>query len=67
MSAPKTKKEVWGFIGRLNYIAHFISWLKTTYANQSLCWWGRITSGFGIKIVKRLLRRLSNTLLTHLC
>jgi hypothetical protein len=66
MPAPKTKKEVWGFLGRLNYIAHFISWLTTIYANQSLGWWGRITLGFEKKIVKRILRRLS-TLLTHLC
>ena len=30
MSAPRTKKEVRGFLGRLNYIARFISHLTTT-------------------------------------
>lgn len=29
MSAPKTEKEVHGFLGRLNYIARFISHLTT--------------------------------------
>ena len=30
MPAPKTKKEVRGFLGRLNYIAQFISHLTAT-------------------------------------
>ena len=30
MSAPKTEKEVRGFLGRLNYIARFISQLTVT-------------------------------------
>ena len=30
MPAPKTEKEVRGFLGRLNYIARFISQLTTT-------------------------------------
>ena len=30
MSAPRTEKEVKGFLGRLNYIARFISHLTTT-------------------------------------
>ena len=30
MSAPRTKKEVKGFLGRLNYIARFISHLTAT-------------------------------------
>ena len=31
MSAPKNEKEVRGFLGRLNYIARFISHLTATY------------------------------------
>jgi hypothetical protein len=31
MAAPKTKKEVRGFLGRLDYIARFIPQLTTTY------------------------------------
>lgn len=31
MSAPKTEKEVCGFLGRLNYIARFISNLTATF------------------------------------
>lgn len=30
MPASRTKKEVWGFLGRLNYIARFISHLTAT-------------------------------------
>lgn len=30
MPAPKTKKEVRGFLGHLNYIAHFISQMTAT-------------------------------------
>ena len=30
MTAPRTEKEVRGFLGRLNYIARFISHLTTT-------------------------------------
>ena len=30
MPAPRTKKEVRGFLGRLNYIARFISQLTAT-------------------------------------
>jgi len=30
MPAPKTEKDVRGFLGRLNYIARFISQLTTT-------------------------------------
>ena len=30
MSAPRTKKEVRGFLGRLNYITRFISHLTAT-------------------------------------
>ncbi|RDX79917.1 hypothetical protein CR513_39597, partial [Mucuna pruriens] len=39
MSVPKTKREVTGFWGRLNYIARFISQLTTTYAHifKMLC------------------------------
>ncbi|RDX63519.1 hypothetical protein CR513_58044, partial [Mucuna pruriens] len=32
MSAPKTEKEVRGFLGRVNYIARFISQLTATYS-----------------------------------
>jgi len=43
---PRTKKQVWGFLGRLNYIARFISQLTTTCEplfrllrkNQSIKW-----------------------------
>ena len=31
MAAPKTKKEVRGFLGKLDYIARFIPQLTTTY------------------------------------
>ena len=30
MPEPRTEKQVWGFLGRLNYIARFISQLTTT-------------------------------------
>lgn len=30
MPAPKTEKEVWGFLGRFNYIGRFISHLTAT-------------------------------------
>ena len=31
MSVPHSKKEVRGFLGRINYIARFISHLTATY------------------------------------
>ena len=30
MLAPKTEKQVWSFLGRINYIAHFIEKLIAT-------------------------------------
>lgn len=30
MPGPHTEKEVWGFLGRLNYIARFVSQLTAT-------------------------------------
>jgi hypothetical protein len=46
MPAPKTEKEVRGFLGRLNYIARFISYLTATCEpifkllrkDQAVCW-----------------------------
>ena len=31
LPAPKTKKQVQSFLGRINYIAHFIAQLIATY------------------------------------
>ena len=31
LSPPRTQKDVRGFLGRLNYIVHFISQLTTKY------------------------------------
>lgn len=30
MPIPRTEKEIWGFLGRINYIARFISNLTAT-------------------------------------
>ena len=46
MSEPRTEKQVRGFLGRLNYIARFISQLTPTYEhifkllrkNQAILW-----------------------------
>src|SRR4051812_1105745 len=59
MPAPKTEKQVRGFLGRLNYISRFISNMTTTCEpifkllkkNQDVC---------GMKIVKKLLTTSKN-------
>ena len=33
MPAPKTEKEIWGFLGRLQYISRFISQMADTWGN----------------------------------
>ena len=55
MPEPHTEKQVWGFLGRLNYIARFISHLTTTYEplfkllrkSQSVRWNNDYQEAFG--------------------